>query len=142
MKISARNVFEGKISALSSGPVSAEVEVTTTGGDKLIGTITQGSVQSLGLAVGKEVVALVKASNVLVMTDGSGIKLSARNCLPGQVVKLIAGPVSSEVVIKLGGGVQIFASVTREATDELGIKEGVAATAVIKASSVIIGVKS
>ena len=142
MKISARNVFEGKISALTSGPVSAEVEVTTKGGDKLVGTITQGSVASLGLSIGKEVVALVKASNVLVMTDGSGVKLSARNCLAGKVSKLVPGPVSAEVVITLTGGAQVFASVTRDATDELGIKEGVAATAVIKASSVIIGVKS
>ncbi|MBS1208417.1 MAG: transporter [Proteobacteria bacterium] len=142
MKISARNVFEGKISAITSGPVSAEVEVTTTGGDKLVGTITQGSVASLGLSVGKDVVALVKASNVLVMTDGSGVQLSARNCLPGKVSKLIPGPVSAEVVISLPGGAQIFASITRDATDELGIKEGVAATAVIKASSVIIGVKA
>lgn len=142
MKISARNTFEGKISALHSGPVSAEVEVTTSGGDKLVGTITQGSVQSLGLAVGKEVVALVKASNVLVMTDGSGVKLSARNCLTGKIGKVISGPVSAEVVISLPGGSQVFASVTREATEELGLKEGSTATAVIKASSVIIGIKN
>jgi len=142
MKISARNVFEGKITALTSGPVSAEVEVTTAGGDKLVGTITQGSVQSLGLAVGKEVVALIKASNVLVMTDGSGIKLSARNCLPGKVTKLVQGPISAEVIIGLPGGAEVFASITREATTELGLKEGSAATAVVKASSVIIGTKS
>lgn len=140
MKISARNVFEGTISALHSGPVSAEVEITTQGGDKLIGTITQASVQSLGLAVGKPATALIKASNVMVMTDGAGIKLSARNCLPGKVKKLIEGPVSAEVVIALPGGAEVFASVTREATQELGIKEGGPATAVIKASSIIIGV--
>lgn len=142
MKISARNAFEGKISALHSGPVSAEVEVTTTGGDKLVGTITQGSVQSLGLVVGKEVVALIKASNVLVMTEGSGVKLSARNCLTGKVSKVISGPVSAEVIITLAGGAQVYASVTREATEELGLKEGVTAHAIIKASSVIIGVKN
>ncbi|NSL54699.1 TOBE domain-containing protein [Uliginosibacterium aquaticum] len=142
MKISARNSFEGTISALSSGPVSAEVEISTAGGDKLVATITQGSVQTLGLAVGKPVVALVKASNVMVMTDGSGVKLSARNCLTGTVKKLAQGPVSAEVIIALPGGAEIFASITRDATTELGIKEGVAATAVIKASSVIIGVKN
>jgi molybdate transport system regulatory protein len=142
MKISARNAFEGKISALHSGPVSAEVEVTTTGGDKLVGTITQGSVQSLGLVVGKEVVALIKASNVLVMTEGSGVKLSARNCLTGKVSKVVTGPVSAEVIITLAGGAQVYASVTREATEELGLKEGVTAHAIIKASSVIIGVKN
>jgi molybdate transport system regulatory protein len=142
MKISARNAFEGKISALHSGPVSAEVEVTTTGGDKLVGTITQGSVQSLGLVVGKEVVALIKASNVLVMTEGSGVKLSARNCLTGKVSKVVTGPVSAEVIITLAGGAQVYASVTREATEELDLKEGVTAHAIIKASSVIIGVKN
>lgn len=139
MKISARNVFEGRISALSSGPVSAEVEVTTTGGDTLVSTITQGSVSSLGLAVGKSVVAVVKASSVMVMTDGSGVKLSARNCLTGTVKKLAVGPISAEVVIALPGGAEIFASVTRDATTELGLHEGSPATAVIKASSVIIG---
>lgn len=141
MKISARNAFEGKITALHVGQVSAEVEVTTAGGDKLIGTITQGSVNSLGLSVGKTVVALIKASNVLVMTDGAGIKLSARNCLPGTVTKVIPGPVSAEVIITLTGGAHVAASVTRDATDDLGIKEGTAAMAVIKASSVIIAIK-
>lgn len=142
MKISARNVFEGKVSALFSGPVSAEVEITTAGGDKLVGTITQGSVASLGLAIGKPVVALIKASNVMVMTDAAGVKLSARNCLAGTVKKLVQGPVSAEVIIALPGGGEIFASITRDATTELGIKEGAPATAVIKASSVIIGVRA
>ncbi|MBK9394662.1 MAG: TOBE domain-containing protein [Uliginosibacterium sp.] len=141
MKISARNIFEGNISALTSGPVSAEVEITTAGGDKLVGTITQGSVASLGLAVGKPVIALIKASNVMVMTDGSGVKLSARNCLAGAVKKLVQGPVSAEVILTLPGGAEVFASITRDATHELGIKEGGPATAVIKASSVIIGVR-
>jgi len=142
MKISARNVFEGTISALTSGPVSAEVEVSTAGGDKLVATITQGSVQSLGLAVGKPVMALVKASSVMVMTEASGVKLSARNCLTGKVNKLVQGPVSAEVVITLPGGAEVFASVTREATTELGLKEGTPASAVIKASAVIIATRN
>lgn len=140
MKISARNVFDGQVTALSSGPVSAEVEIVTAGGDKLIATITQGSAQALDLAVGKPVVALIKASNVMVMTDHGGVKLSARNCLPGTVEKLVEGPVSAEVILKLAGGAQVFASITREGAEALGLKPGSAATAVIKASSIIIGV--
>lgn len=140
MKISARNIFEGSISALRDGPVSAEVEITTKGGDRIVATITESSAQSLGLAVGKPAVALIKASNVMVMTEGTGIRLSARNCLAGTVTKLVQGPVSAEVVITLPGGAQVFASITREATEELAIKEGSPATAVIKASSVIVGV--
>ena len=140
MKISARNVFEGVVTALTLGPVSAEVEITTPGGDKLVGTITQASALALGLGVGKPATALIKASNVMIMTDGTGIKLSARNCLQGTVKKLVEGPVSAEVIVALPGGAEIFASVTREATQELGLKEGAAATAVIKASSIIVGV--
>ena len=141
MKISARNVFEGTLSAINSGPVSAEVEITTAGGDQLVGTITQSSAASLGLAVGKPVVALVKASSVMVMTEGSDVKLSARNCLAGTVKKLVIGPVSAEVIIALPGGAEVFASITRDAVADLGLKEGAAATAVIKASSVLVGVR-
>lgn len=141
MSISARNVYEGVVSALNAGPVSAEVEITTAGGDKLVATITQASVQTLGLKPGKAVVAVIKASNVMVMTAGSGLKLSARNCLSGTVQKLLQGPVSADVIIALPGGAEVFASVTREATEELGLKEGSPVTAVIKASSVIVGVK-
>ncbi|MFT3734305.1 MAG: TOBE domain-containing protein [Rhodocyclaceae bacterium] len=141
MKISARNIFEGSVSHLSSGPISAEVEVTTAGGDKLVATITQSSATSLGLAIGKPVIALIKASNVMVMTEGNGIKLSARNCLAGRVKKLVLGPVSAEVVIALPGGADVFASITRDAADELGLKEGMSATAVIKASGVMLAVR-
>jgi len=141
MNISARNVFEGKVTALSSGPVSAEVEVLTPGGDRLVATITQGSVQALGLAVGKPVIALIKASNVMIMTDAGGVKLSARNCLTGTVEKIVEGPVSAEVILTLAGGAQLSASITREGATALGITPGSAATAVIKASSIIIGVR-
>lgn len=142
MKTSARNVFEGRIRSLSSGPVSAEIEIGTAGGDSLIATITQGSVSTLGLEPGTEVVALVKASNVMIMTEGSSVKLSARNCLHGRVTKVVQGPVSTEVALALPGGAEIFASITRDAARELALREGLAATAVIKASAVIVGVRN
>lgn len=140
MKTSARNIFEGTVSALALGPVSAEAEITTAGGSRLVATITQASATSLGLAVGKPVVALIKASSVMIMTEGSSAKLSARNCLVGTVTKLTLGPVSAEVGVKLADGNIVSASITREAANELGLAVGAPATAVIKASSVIIGV--
>lgn len=140
MKISARNVFTGKISAIQNGPVSTEVEVTVAGGDKIIAVVTHTSATTLGLAVGKDVTALVKASSVLVMTDGAGIRLSARNCLAGTVSKVTKGAVNTEVAIKLAGGGEIHAIITHGSEVELGLKEGVPATAVFKAPSVILGV--
>jgi molybdate transport system regulatory protein len=142
MKISARNVFQGKITEVKPGSVNSEVDVTLGGDDKIVAIVTNGSVQKLGLVAGKTVTVLIKASSVLVMTDGSGITLSARNILAGKVSKLVNGPVSSEVAIALPSGSTVYATITHDAVTELGIKEGVSASAVIKASSVILGVPS
>lgn len=68
------------------------------------------------------------------------MKLSARNTLKGIVKKIILGVVSAEVVIELPGGAQITSVVTREAVESLGLAEGKTAYAIIKASSVMVGV--
>ena len=141
MKISARNVFEGSITALVDGTVNAEVEITTPGGDRIVAVVTEDSVQSLGLAVGKPAMALVKAPWVIVVTDDSGVKLSARNQLAGTVQHIEKGAINSEIAIKLTGGTVVYAVITNEAVMELGLKPGVPASALIKASHVVIGVR-
>ena len=140
MKISARNVFKGKITALVDGAVNAEIDVTTSGGDKIVVIVTEGSVKSLGLAVGKEVSAYVKAPWVTVFTGTPEVRFSARNQLAGKVTELIRGAVNSEVTIELPGGTPVYAVITNEAADELGLKKGEADTALIKASHIILGV--
>ena len=140
MKVSARNVFKGTVSQVQAGAVNAEVVLTLAGGETLVAVVTMASVQSLGIAVGKEAVALIKAPWVMLMTEGSDIRLSARNCLEGQVVRVNDGAVNSEVVIQLPGGTEVFSIVTRDAVEELGLAPGVSATAVIKASHIILGV--
>lgn len=142
MKVSARNVFRGKVRQLRNGAVNAEVVVQLPGGNDLVAIVTEESVKSLGLAQGKDVVALVKAPWVMLMTDAEGIRLSARNCLAGTVKSVADGAVNAEVVLDLGGGSKVVAVVTRDAVAELGLAAGVKATAVIKASHVILGVPS
>lgn len=68
------------------------------------------------------------------------MKLSARNVLKGKVVKVVHGAVESEVVLELSPGVEIVATITKSSAERMGLKAGDAACAVIKASSVIIGV--
>ncbi|MCW8275737.1 TOBE domain-containing protein [Pseudomonas sp. PCH199] len=140
MKVSARNVFKGTISQVQSGAVNAEISLKLPGGNELVAVVTMESVKSLGLAVGKEAVALVKAPWVMLMTDSSDIRLSARNCLEGKVTSVTDGAVNAEVVIKLDGGSEVYSIVTRDAVAELGLAPGVSATAVIKASHIILGV--
>jgi len=140
MKVSARNVFKGKITTLVNGAVNAEVEITIAGGDKIVAIVTESSVKSLGLAVGKEAVAYVKAPWVMLLTGEANVRFSARNQLTGKVTRLIKGAINSEVGIELSGGTVVYAVVTNEAVLELGLKEGATATALIKASHVVLGV--
>ena len=140
MKISARNAFEGAITALVDGKVNAEVEVTTPGGDRIVAIVTEGSVAALGLAVGKPAVAYVKAPWVMVLAGDGSVKFSARNQLAGVVDSVQKGAVNSDVAIRLAGGALVHAVITNEAVMELGLKPGVPACALIKASHVVLGV--
>jgi molybdate transport system regulatory protein len=141
MKISARNVFEGRVTALTPGPINAEVTLTLAGGDPLVAVVTQGSVRDLGLAVGGRAFAIVKAPWVIVSTEGDdAMRLSARNQLRGTVSAVKPGAVNAEVTITLPGGMPVYAVITQDAVAELGLKPGVAATALIKASHVVLGV--
>jgi len=68
------------------------------------------------------------------------MKISARNQLAGTIVEVHKGATTSHVVIDVGGGTRVFASITNEAVAELGLEKGKAATALIKASDVMIAV--
>jgi len=67
------------------------------------------------------------------------MKLSARNQLRGTVKDVKKGQTTAHVRIDVGQGVILTASITNEAVDELGLKPGDAATAIIKASDVMVG---
>lgn len=140
MKVSARNVFNGTVMQIQEGSVNAEVVLSLAGGEELVAVVTLQSVKTLGLVVGGQAVALVKAPWVMLMTESSGFRLSARNCLEGKVTRVSDGAVNAEVVITLMGGTDVYSIVTREAVNELGLAEGVSASAVIKASHIILGV--
>jgi molybdopterin-binding protein len=67
------------------------------------------------------------------------MKLSARNQIPGKVVQVKKGQTTSHVQIDVGHGVILTASITNEAVDDLALKPGDQAVAVIKASDVMVG---
>jgi molybdopterin-binding protein len=69
MKISARNVLKGKVKNVTHGVVNSEVTVDLPGKLTIVSIITKESAQNLGLAKGKEVYAVIKASNVMIATD-------------------------------------------------------------------------
>ncbi len=67
------------------------------------------------------------------------MKVSARNIFAGNVTRLTEGAVNSEVVLSLKGGDSLVAIVTNESVENLALREGAEAYAIIKASSILIG---
>ena len=69
MKLSARNALKGKVKQVKPGVVNSEVIVDLPGGGEIVSIITKESAEKLGLASGKEVYAIIKASNVMIGVD-------------------------------------------------------------------------
>ena len=139
MKTSARNHFNGPVSRVQRGAVNDEIEIKAEGGHKIVAIVTHESTESLSLEEGTQAFALVKASSVIVVTDAEGARFSARNRLTGSVSRLVPGAVNTEVVIDLPGGGAVAAIITNESSNALALSVGSAATAIFKASSVIVG---
>ena len=66
------------------------------------------------------------------------MKLSARNVLKGKVVEVVSGVTTGRVKIAVAGGTVITSSITMEAVQDLELKVGDEASAIIKASDVIV----
>ncbi len=69
MRISARNVIKGKVKKIITGAINSEVIIETDHGETIVSVITKDSVESLELKIGKEVFAVIKASNVMVAVE-------------------------------------------------------------------------
>jgi len=139
MKTSARNQFVGTVTRTTRGAVNGEVILDIGGGDSLVAIITNTSLDNLGLAPGVEAHALIKAPWVIVTTDEK-LKTSARNRLCGVVSRCVTGAVNGEVIIDLPGGKSVASIVTNDSIHSLGLRKGVRACALIKASHIILAV--
>jgi molybdate transport system regulatory protein len=140
MRTSARNQFSGKVSAVKTGAVNDEIELDVAGGHKIVAIITHASTRQLGLQVGIDAFALIKASSLILATPDAGLRFSARNQLQGTVSRLQPGAVNTEVVIDLAGGASLAAIITNDSAVALDLGPGKTVSAIFKASSVILAV--
>ena len=138
MKLSARNQFPGTVTKVNEGAVNGIVTIDVNG-TPVTSTISMAAIRELGLEPGKKACAVVKATEVMVGL-GEHLTLSARNQFPGKVVGVEKGAVNSIVRIEALGGNTISATISNMAVEELGLKPGVDALAVIKATSVMVGI--
>lgn len=137
MKTSARNQFHGRIKSIENGAINSSIVLDVGRGLEIVATISSDCVDEMQLSPGKDAMALIKASFVLLSPDPE-IRISARNQLRGKLVAIIPGPINSEVKLHLPGDRTLTAMITNESIAELGLAPGQPCTALIKASHVII----
>ena len=138
MKLSARNQLAGTVTKIAEGAVNGIVTIDVNG-TPVSATISMNAIRELGLEPEKKAYAVIKATEVMVGL-GEHLTLSARNQFPGKVVSVTKGAVNSIVAIEALGGNRLSATISNNAVEELGLCEGKEVLAVIKATSVMVGV--
>lgn len=138
MKLSARNQFAGTVEKISEGAVNGIVTINVNG-TPVSATISMAAIKELALEPGKAAYAVIKATEVMV-GRGEHLALSARNQFPGKVVSVEKGAVNSIVKLSVLGGNTISATISNAAVEELALAEGEDALAVVKATSVMVGI--
>ena len=135
--LSARNQLEGIVSKVQDGAVNGIVMIDVNG-TPVTATISMGSIENLGIKPGIKAVAVIKATEVMI---GKGeICLSARNQFPGKIISVEEGAVNGIVRIEVLGGNIMTSTISMAAIKELGLEPGVEAKAVVKATSVMVGI--
>lgn len=141
MKTSARNLFHGSVTAIKTGPVNCEV-ILAIGEDRhIVAQITPDSLERLGLEIGSDAYALIKASWVILSEDIQGkFKTSARNVFCGEILAIEEGAVNSDVTFEIGGGQKMSAVITNQSVQNLQLAVGGRCCALIKASHVLLAI--
>jgi molybdate transport system regulatory protein len=106
-------------------------------GTKIVAAVTNQGVEELKLKQHDEVMAVIKSTEVMLMKGGGQATLSARNRFSGQVESIQKGEAMGLVTVKMGQ-FHLGAAITREAIDEMGLKQGDQVTAVVKATEVML----
>ena len=138
MRLSARNQFKGTVTKVAEGAVNGIVSIEVNG-STVSATISMSAIRELGLEPGKTAYAVIKATEVMV-GRGEHLPLSARNQFPGKVLSVEKGAVNSIVCISALGDNVISATISNNAVEDLKLAEGEDVLAVIKATSVMVGI--
>lgn len=136
MKLSARNQFKGTIININEGAVNGIVSLDVNS-EIISATISLSAIKELELKKGVSAFAVIKATEVMIATELP--KISARNKFKGTVKETQEGAVNDIVVLdtKLGA---VSATISKAAVKELELSVGKEAFAIIKATSVMVGI--
>ena len=140
MRTSARNQLLGTVVSIQHGAVNSDLLLDIGGADRLYVQITRASAETMALAAGSEVVALIKASWVTLVAGDDNIRSSAQNCLRGEVSQLLPGAVNAEVSLNLDGGRSLTAIVPLPALTQLELAPGSRVQAWINPSHILLAI--
>ncbi len=140
MKTSARNALHCRVTGITRAAVNAEIALQITASTSIVAVITSHSVDDLALAPGREVVALIKSSFVILAPADETPRLSVANRLNGTVLERTDGGVNSEITVDIGDGKTLTAVITRHSAEALGLHSGGTVVALFDAAHVILAV--
>lgn len=140
MRTSARNALRGKITAIAADALNAEVAVAVASGTTIYAMVTTESVRDLGLCAGREAIVLIKAPFVMIVPGENAPPTSARNCIQGIVKRREISTVNAEIVLDIGEGKSLAASITAHSAAALDLAPGRPACALFDAAHVIIAI--
>ncbi|MGR9015089.1 MAG: TOBE domain-containing protein [Gammaproteobacteria bacterium] len=142
VKTSAGNQLFGSITAIQAGAVNAEVSVKLKGGEQVIVSIGQTSLNDLELNVGMDAILLINSAEITLVIDLGSNHFSARNCLSGNVIRIQQSEVNAEVIILLAGGETLIAMITKQSLQSLALMPGMPVSAMFKTNAPILGVEN
>ena len=137
MKISARNQFKGIVTNINEGAVNAIVSIEANS-EVISSIISLNAVRELGLKEGDAAYAVIKATEVMIATQLP--KISARNKFHGVIKGIQSGSVNDIVTLETKFGV-VSSTISKNAVEELELSVGKEAYAIIKATSVMVGIE-
>ncbi|MBI1194660.1 MAG: LysR family transcriptional regulator [Gammaproteobacteria bacterium] len=138
MQISIRNQLLGKIAVINTGAVNTEVKLSLGERENITAIVTNEGVEQLNIGLGDDVIAMFKESSVFLAVGDHPPRMSARNCLEGEVSRIDIGSVNAEVVLALPGGKSMISIISNDGLASLGISVGDRIWACIKASDVML----
>lgn len=138
LKLSARNQVGAIITQIQEDSVNVLIEMTVKGSEKLYASITKNSFSSLKCSIGDPIVAIIKASSVLLSKTPPA--MTCENLLQGRVIQVLRDTSGVEVTIRLASENTFTATIPNETFDTLGICINDDVYGFFKASNIIIGV--
>jgi molybdate transport system regulatory protein len=140
MKTSARNALHCQVTGITRDPVNAEIALSVSPTCTIVAVITGHSADDLGLAPGRDVIALIKATFVFLARSEDAPPLSVANRIAGTVLDRVDGGVNTEITVDIGGGKTLTSVITRRSAEALDLRQGTSVTALFDAAHVILAV--